>query len=87
MQLAPSYEHVLLPPSPVRVQACPSGTAARVAARRGPTWQLTVDTCARICDACAKRCLEFDDEHMKKCAKSCQSCAKSCRAMLAAAKK
>ena len=61
--------------------------AARVAARRGPTWQLTVDTCARICDACAKRCLEFDDEHMKKCAKSCQGCAKACRAMLAAAKK
>ena len=60
---------------------------ARLVARRGPTWQLTTDTCAKICDACGKRCLEFDDDHMKRCAKSCQACAKSCRAMMATAKK
>ena len=61
--------------------------SARMVARRGPTWQLTVDTCGKICDACAKRCLEFDDEHMKRCGISCQACAKSCRALLATAKK
>ena len=60
---------------------------ARMVARRGPTWQLTVDTCAKICDACAKRCLEFDDDHMKRCGKSCQGCAKSSRALLATVKK
>ena len=60
---------------------------ARLVARRGPTWQLTTDTCAKVCDACAKRCLEFDDDHMKRCAKSCQACAKSCRALMATAKK
>ena len=61
--------------------------SARLVARRGPTWQLTADTCAKICDACAKRCLEFDDDHMKRCGKSCQGCAKSCRVLLATAKK
>jgi hypothetical protein len=60
---------------------------ARLVARRGPTWQFTSETCAKVCDACAKRCLESDDDHMKRCAKSCQACARSCRALLATAKK
>ena len=61
--------------------------SARLVARRGPTWQLSIDTCAKICDACAKRCQEFNDDHMKRCGKSCQDCAKSCRALLATVKK
>ena len=61
--------------------------SARMVARRGPTWQLAIDTCAKVCDACAKRCMEFSDDHMKRCGKSCQDCAKSCRSLLATAKK
>ncbi|TCO74358.1 uncharacterized protein DUF326 [Marinisporobacter balticus] len=39
------------------------------------------NTCATICDACAKDCEMFQDAHCKKCAEICRRCADECRKM------
>lgn len=37
--------------------------------------------CAEICDACAKECEMFKDNHCVKCAEICRACAQECRKM------
>jgi hypothetical protein len=61
---------------------------ARVLARRGPTWRVMCDACARSCEACAKICSDNKDcECCTTCVKTCRACAKACRDLLAADKK
>jgi hypothetical protein len=59
----------------------------RVVARRGPSWPLMCEVCAKLCKACNEQCGKFDHEQMKKCARACTSCEKACRDHLATIKK
>jgi hypothetical protein len=63
------------------------GLTAKVVVRRGPSWALMADACAKLCKACAEQCGKFDHEQMKRCAKACEDCEKACRAVLPAPKK
>ena len=42
--------------------------------------RLMLESCASVCDACAKECERHDHEHCASCAEMCRECARDCRA-------
>ena len=50
--------------------------------RNGPALKLVGETCAKVCDGCAKACKGFEDDELKECAKQCTACAKALRDLL-----
>jgi hypothetical protein len=53
-----------------------------VVIRNGPALKLVGETCAKVCDECAKACKDFEDDELKDCAKQCAACAKAVRDLL-----
>ncbi len=43
------------------------------------------NTCADICEACAKECKTHQMDHCQKCAEACRRCAQECRNMASSA--
>jgi hypothetical protein len=54
--------------------------------RNGPALKLVGETCAKVCDECAKACKDFEEDELKECAKQCTACAKAVRDLLKGAK-
>jgi hypothetical protein len=63
------------------VEIC--GVSADFMLARSDYSSLTCDTCADICQDCAKSCEEFGgDTMMEACALACRECAEKCREMV-----
>ncbi len=58
------------------VQMCQ--TSADFMTRGSKMHPSVCNTCAAVCEACARSCDDFDDQEMKVCADTCRACAESC---------
>jgi hypothetical protein len=61
--------------------------AAKICARKGPTYSAACKACLEACAACDAECKKYPKmKPMADCAKSCEACEKACKEMVAMAK-
>jgi hypothetical protein len=61
--------------------------AAKICARKGPTYATACKACMDACAACGAECKKYPKmKPMADCAKACDACEKACREMIAMAK-